>query len=100
MTWNWCFDSDNSPTKFDAYPEAKRSCVNVMAMGSTKGEYKGQKDGGHYWRVTTLGLGIIPLPDWVLGNFDMIQVMDGNGAKIQPAWAGHHPFAGLGSWEL
>lgn len=86
MKWKWCFDSDSAPTMFDASPENLRACVNVMALASTKGKYKGMKHGGHYWRVTTLGLGIIPLPDWVLGNFDMIQVMDSNGAKVQPAW--------------
>jgi hypothetical protein len=86
MKWNWCFDSDSDPTLFDADPVNLRHCVNLMAMASTKGEYKGRQYGGHYWRVTTLGLGIIPLPSWLLGNFEMIQVMDGSGVKIQPAW--------------
>lgn len=87
MKWKMCFDSDSNPTVADFSPhQTTILCVNVMASASTKGEYKGKKNGGHYWRVTTKALGIIPLPDWVLGNFDMIQVMDGNGNKIQPAW--------------
>lgn len=87
IEWKWCFNSEDDPTVFKADPVQHRSaCVNVMAMGTTHGKYEGEKWGGHYWRVTTLGLGVVPLPDWLLGNFDMIQVMDGNGQKIQPAW--------------
>jgi len=87
MKWKFCLDSDTSPTSFDASPTSTRwGCVNVMAASSTTGEYKGLKNGGHYWRVTTKALGIIPLPNWVLGNFDMFQVMDGAGKKVLPAW--------------
>lgn len=86
--WQFCFDSDTNPTSFDAKALATRGlpCVNVFSLATTTGEYKGVKSGGHYWRVTTKAMGVIPLPSWCPGNFDMIQVMDGNGDKVQPAW--------------
>lgn len=85
--WKFCFDSNQDPTSATAVPEKSRSwCVNVMAASTTTAEYKGTKHGGHYWRVTTKALGIIPLPSWVPGNFDMIQVVDGDGNKVQPGW--------------
>jgi hypothetical protein len=86
--WKFCFDSQDNPQTLDAKPISTRGfpCVNVFEASTTTGEYKGTKDGGHYWRITTKALGVIPLPSWVPGNFDMIQVMDGSGARVQPAW--------------
>jgi len=88
--WTFCFDAATSgtPAKLTASATATRGlpCVNVFSLASTTGEYQGTKYGGHYWRVTTKALGIVPLPSFVPGDFDMIQVMDGNGQKIQPAW--------------
>lgn len=86
--WKFCFDSNGDPSTFDAKAISTRGlpCVNVFALASTTGEYKGSKYGGHYWRVTTKALGIVPMPSWLPGNFDMIQVMDAQGNRIQPAW--------------
>lgn len=86
--WKFCLDAMDEPTKLKADPIAQRGlpCVNVFAAASTTGEYKGTKDGGEYWRVTTKAVGVIPLPSFIPGNFDMIQVMDADGSKIQPAW--------------
>lgn len=36
--------------------------------------------------MTTKALGIIPMPSWLPGDFDMVQVMDASGQRIQPAW--------------
>ena len=84
MKWKYCAIKDL--TKLDLIPSPMRSCVNVFALSSTTGEYKGTLYGGQYWKITTKALGIVPLPSWIPGNFDMIQVMDGKGNKIQPAW--------------
>ena len=86
MKWQYCLDNATEPTKIDLKPSATRSCVNVFALSTTTASYKGKKNGGHYWRVITKALGIIPMPSWLPGNFDMIQVMDENGEWIQPAW--------------
>ena len=86
MKWEYV-DSETAPTKMDLIPSPTRSgCVNVFALTTTTGVYKGKKEGGHFWRITTKAVGIVPMPSWLPGNFDMIQVMDGNGTKIQPAW--------------
>lgn len=85
--WQFCFDSNVTTAQLEAIPLITRGppCINVFALTSTVGEYKGTKYGGEYWRITTKALGI-PLPSFVPGNFDMIQVMDGEGNKVQPAW--------------
>lgn len=87
MKWKFCTNSMDEPTKLEAIPISQRGlpCINVFAMTSTTGEYKGTKDGGEFWRVTTTALGI-PMPPFIPGNFDMVQVMDANGKRIQPAW--------------
>ena len=59
----------------------------MFAAAPTTGVYSGTKYGGEYWRVTTKALGVVPLPSWMPGNFDMIQVMDAQGTRIQPAWS-------------
>merc|ERR1712166_212883 len=86
--WKFCFDDETQPTSFDAKALSSRYwCLNVFAAASTTGVYNGTKYGGEYWRVTTKALGVVPLPSWMPGNFDMIQVMDAQGTRIQPAWS-------------
>jgi hypothetical protein len=88
MKWEFCFDSEANPTTWTGSALSSRGlpCVNVFAMASTTGVYKGAMYGGEYWKVTTKALGIVPMPSWLPGNFEMIQVMDGNGNRILPAW--------------
>lgn len=88
MKWEFCFDSETDPTTWDGKAVSTRGlpCVNAFALASTTGVHSGTMYGGQYWKVTTKALGIVPMPSWLPGNFDMIQVMDGNGDKIQPAW--------------
>lgn len=85
--WKYCFDSATDPKTASFLPLTTRAfpCVNLFALSTTEAEYKGKKQGGEYWRVTTKIAGI-PVPPSVPGNFDMIQVMDAQGNKIQPAW--------------
>lgn len=86
--WKFCFDSNSNPTSLDAAPISTRGfpCVNVFEATKTTGVYKGTQNGGHLWRVTTKAFGVFPLPSFVPGNFDVIQVMDGSGNRVQPAW--------------
>ena len=84
--WEFCFDDEVEPSAIALRAIPTRSCANVFALTTTAAEYKGRKDGGHYWRVTTKALGVVPMPPWLPGNFDMIQILDAEGRKLQPAW--------------
>merc|ERR1711988_427488 len=89
MKWEYCFNDNTNPTHMDLNPHHTRGfgeagCIDPFPLTTTTAEYKDKKLGGHYWRVTTKAFGKIPVPG--PGNFDMIQVMDGHGNRIQPAW--------------